>query len=307
MKGFLELEDIKYALADAETWMHKHGPNPIFKDYLAHLVKRVTKGSIGITIDPDVVKKLGYKSISSCDWRGKGAEQVDSFARWLSDEGFFEESENIYRKLILQNMPWIIRANVLFGYGMLFMSKAMNQRHEREVYLANLERAEKLFEEALDMNSDHIGALAFLAISLREQGLLAESSNAFKDAEDLTRKWARRVGWTPGKLFSEIGKFYLKFDRYTEAKNWFAKALSEAQIFPHWWGLARAKIGMATDLKRSTKIMEARSLFSEALLELEKAMENRPTVFQLPASRDIPDQMSLCRNEIAACNAMLKP
>lgn len=306
-KGFLELEDIKHALADTETWMHKHGPNPIFKDYLAHLVKKVTKGSIGITIDPDVIKELGYKSIGSCDWRGKGAESVDGFARWLSDEGFFEESENIYRKLILQSMPWSIRANVLFGYGMLFMSKAMNQQRERETYLENLERAERLFEEALDMNSDHIAALAFLAISLREQGLFTESADAFKDAEGLTRKWASRVGWTPGKLFSEIGKFYLEFGHYTEARNWFAKALLEAQIFPHWWGSARAKIGMATDLKRLTRIREARSLFSEALLELEKALENRPKVFQLPASRDIPDQMSLCRNEIAACDAMLKP
>jgi tetratricopeptide (TPR) repeat protein/predicted MPP superfamily phosphohydrolase len=306
-KGFLEPEDITHALADTETWMHKHGPNPIFKDYLAHLVKKVTKGSIGITVDPDVVKELGYKSISSCDWRGRAAESVDGFARWLSYEGFFEESENIYRKLILQSMPWSIRADVLFGYGMLFMSKAMNQQHEREACLKNLERAERLFEEALDMNSDHIAALAFLAISLREQGLFVESAQAFKDAEGLSRKWAGRVGWTPGKLFSEIGKFYLEFGRFTEARNWFTKALSEAQIFPHWWGSARAKIGMATDLKRLTRIREAKSLFSEALLELENALRNRPTVFQLPASRDIPDQIATCRSEIAACDAMLKP
>jgi tetratricopeptide (TPR) repeat protein/predicted MPP superfamily phosphohydrolase len=304
MKGFLEAEDIEHALVDTQNWMRKHGPNPVFKDYLAHLVKRVTKGSTGITVDPNLVKDLGYKSISSYDWK-KDAEAIDGFARWLSYEGFFEESENIYRKLVLQNLYWRIKANVLFGYGMLFMSKAMNRPYERETYLGNLERAKTLFGEALDINGYHIEALAFLAISLREQGLFPEAAQAFKDAEGLSRKQTEMVGWTPGKLFFEIGKFYLEFGEYAEAKDWFAKALSEAQIFPHWWGSARAKIGIATNLKRQAKIKEARSLFSEALLELENALKHRPALFQLPASRDIPDQIAVCRREIAACNEAL--
>jgi tetratricopeptide (TPR) repeat protein len=304
-KGFIGTEDIVRALADTENWMRKYGPNPIFKDYLAHLVKKVTKGSIGIIINPNVVKELGNKSISSCDWKDD-SEFVDGFARWLSYEGFFEESENIYRKLISQDLWWERKADMLFGYGMLFMSKTMNQKHDTQASLENLERAERLFEEALAVNRDHIAALAFLAISLKEQGFFAESAEAFKDAEWLSRNPSRRVKWTSGKLFSEIGKFYLEFGRYVEAKEWFSKALSEAQIFPHWWGLARANLGIATDLKRRGRIREAKSLFAEALLELENALKDRPAPFQLPASRDIPNQIQTCKSEIVACDALLR-
>jgi hypothetical protein len=43
----------------------------------------------------------------------------------------------------------------------------------------------------------------------------------------------------------------------------------------------------------------AKKLFSEALLELEKAVEKAPKPLQLPASRDIPDQISKCKRAIS--------
>jgi tetratricopeptide (TPR) repeat protein/predicted MPP superfamily phosphohydrolase len=302
-KGFLRTEDIEHALRDAESWMLRHGPSPIFKDYVA-LVKKVRKSSLDIAVDLNLVKQLGHKSISSCDWK-KDAEQIGDFAKWLSYEKFLEEAEEIYDKLLSTvGLYPPTKKNVYFGYGMLFLGQGMNQESPQEERLRKLARAEEYYIETLKIwEGDMAGA--YLAISLWGQKRFEEAKDEFRHVEWWARN-GRDVDYTPGKLFFEIGKFYLEFGYYVEARNWFSKALAEERIFANWWLLARSKIGIAADLKGRAKIKEARSLFAEALLELEDSLKNRPTPFQLPASRDIPNQIATCKKEIADCDAMLK-
>jgi len=302
-KGFLKTDDIECALRDTESWMLNHGPNPVFKDYLA-LFKKVRKSSIDITADLALVKQLGYQSISSLDLK-KDAEQIGDFAKWLSYEKFVEEGKKIYDRLLSTEDLWpSTKKEVYFGYGMLFLGQGMDQGSPQEKRTMKLVEAEKYFRETLKIWKGDM-ARAYLAISLLGQKRFEEANNEFRHVEWWARN-GREIDYSPGKLFSEIGKFHLEFAYYAEAKYWFSRALGEEKMFANWWGSARAKMGIAFDLKRRGRVREARSLFVEALLELENALKDRPAPFQLPASRDIPDQIQSCKREIAACDAILK-
>jgi len=283
--------------------MLNHGPNPVFKDYLA-LFKKVRKSSIDITADLALVKQLGYQSISSLDLK-KDAEQIGDFAKWLSYEKFVEEGKKIYDRLLSTEDLWpSTKKEVYFGYGMLFLGQGMDQGSPQEKRTMKLVEAEKYFRETLKIWKGDM-ARAYLAISLLGQKRFEEANNEFRHVEWWARN-GREIDYSPGKLFSEIGKFHLEFAYYAEAKYWFSRALGEEKMFANWWGSARAKMGIAFDLKRRGRVREARSLFVEALLELENALKDRPAPFQLPASRDIPDQIQSCKREIAACDAILK-
>jgi len=296
-RGFLRLEDIKRAVDDAEGWMEKYGPHPLFPDYLT-LVKKVRKSEIGIETNAELIKQLGYMFTSSCNWEDS-ILLIDSFARWLSEEKFFGESEQIYDKLSKMEIhSKKVKSDVYFGYGMLFISQAINQKLTYQERLEKLKKAEERFKVALENVKGHL-ARAYLGISLWEQKRFKEAEKEFKHAE----WWARNVpttGYSPGKLFFEIGKFYLEFDRFKEAKFWYEKATEEEpRNFANWWGLAKAKIGSAIILKKQGMVVEAKDLFFEALSDLEKAVENAPHPLQLPASRDVPNQISQCKKYLS--------
>ena len=302
-KGFLENENIARALREAESWMLKHGPNPIFKDYLA-LLKKVRKSSLDVAVDVALVKHLGYQSMDSLDLK-KDAGQIGDFAKWLSYEKFFDEGEKVYERLLSIEDLWSgTKKDIYFGYGMIFLGQGMNRELAYKERIEKLIRAEKYYRETLKIHKGDM-ARAYLAICLWGQKRFEEAENEFRHVEWWARHYSN-IGYSPGKLFSEIGKFFFEFAYYEEARYWFSRALTEEKMFANWWGSARAKIGIASDLKRQARIREARSFFAEALLELQNALKNRPSPFQLPASRDIPNQIEACKSEIAACDQMLK-
>ena len=297
-RGFLKLEDIEQALADAEEWMKKYGPHPLFIDYLA-LVKKVRKSEIGIVTNFELIKQLGYKFINSCKWEDN-IIPINGFARWLSEETCFDESEQIYTNLLKIEIPnKKVKAGVYFGYGMLFLSQVMKLKLTDEERLERLKKAEEKFTEVLKNVKGNM-ARAYLAIALWEQARFEEAEKEFKHVE----WWARNVpavDYSPGKLFFETGKFYFEFNQHEEARFWYDKAAGEEpKNFANWWGLARAKMGLAIILEKKGKVEEARNLFSEALLELEKALEKAPKPLQLPASREIPNQISECKKHLSA-------
>jgi hypothetical protein len=149
-KGFLQTEDIARALREAESWMLKHGSNPIFKDYLA-LLKKVRKSSLDIETNSTLVKEVGYKSMSSLDM-ANNAEQIADFAAWLNYEHCSEESAKIYDSLLSTGRLRLgTEKLVYFGYGMLFIGQAFDTEltaRERQIKLVN---AEENFRKVLNI------------------------------------------------------------------------------------------------------------------------------------------------------------
>jgi tetratricopeptide (TPR) repeat protein len=295
-RGFLTIDDIRSALRDAEQWMKQHCPSPLFPQYLT-LVRKVRKTEIDIQIGAELVKDLGYEFLNSCNWKD-AAQAVDSFARWLSEEKFYAESESIYEKIPTDELPEAVKADVYFGYAMLFLAQAMNLELSPRDRMERLVKAEEKLRDALKAVKGHM-ARAYLAICLAEQRRPKEAAEEFNHVE----WWARHTGMTPvtytkyspGKLFAEIAKFYLQFGRFEEAKYWYHRACDEEpKNFANWWGLGRATMGLGAILEERGRFEDAAKLYTDAISGLQKAQQFAPKPLQLPASRDIPQQIAEC-------------
>lgn len=307
-RGFLETRHIKNALEDAENYLRRYGPYPLFPIYLT-LVRKIKKAEINVKVDKKFVSDMGYQFINSCKWQDK-IKQIADFAAWLCEIGSYGEAEEIYKKLIpiSQTRGKIMSAYVYFGYGMLYLSQCFTLNLEESERLKKLNIAEEKFRNALENLKGHI-ARAFLGIVLWEQKRVEESQREFKHAEWWARYYRERIStlpdnlrdfaYLPGKLFYELGKFYLKFERYREARFWFRKAKEEEpDNFANWWRLASANIGLALAAEKRGRHLRARNLFSTALLQLKNALEKAPKPLQLPASIDIQAKIEECEKHL---------
>lgn len=100
----------------------------------------------------------------------------------------------------------------------------------------------------------------------------------------------------PGRLPYKIGNVYLTFNRYEEAIFWLKIAIrEEPENFANWWNLGYAKMKLAFDLEEIRSREETKYLLVEALSELETAWEKAPKPLQLPASKEIPEQIAECK------------
>ena len=296
-KGFFKEEDIKQALADTEQWMKKHGPHPLFQDYLP-LVEKVIKTEIDVDIDIELVKQFGYEFINSRKWE-YNIRPIRDFADWLRREEFFDEAEQIYEGLLKIKMRGLERSTIHFSYGKMFLGQAMNLEFTNAKRGEKLKRAEEKFREALKVHKGHHMARVFLAITLREEGRKKDADNELKHAE----WWAqvnKKEKFSQGEIPYKIGVFYLEFNCYEKAINWFSIATEkEPENFANWWRSGYAKMKLAHILKEKGFYKEAKEIFYEALFELKKAWDIAPKPLQLPASRDIPTNIEGCKRHLS--------
>ena len=372
-EGFFE-EDIKPALDNMEQWMKKHGPHPLFQDYLP-LIEKIIKTEIDIDIDIELVKQFGYEFINSCKWE-YNIRLIRGFADWLSREKFFDRAEQIYEKLLKTKMRNLERSMIYFSYGKMFFGQAMNLEFSNEERMEKLKKAEEKFREVLEVRLQHHMAHAFLAITLKELGEDYEakyefnhaewlapfdekrkmlfigsippklelknildnynipneikdifeaegkalSKNAFvKKKKKIKNRWVikdsesyyliieEKMGldiaklsiygdYHPGRLPYKIGNVYLTFNRYEEAIFWLKIAIREEQEnFANWWNSGYAKMKLAFDLEEIRSREETKYLLVEALSDLETAWKKAPKPLQLPASKEIPEQITECK------------
>jgi len=291
-RDFLDPEIIKRTLTNTEERMKKDKTqiDQLFLGYLS-MVRKIRKTKIDVLVDIDLVKNFGYQYISSCN----SLVPINDFARWLSEEKFFDDSIEIFEKLSKEEkLSNKIKREIHFGFGMAYLGQAMNPHLADYQHLNALKKSEEQFREVVRINKGDI-ARSYLAIVLREQKQFEEAAREFKHVEWWSRN-GRYVPYSPGKLFSEIGKFYRKFNRYGEAIFWYEKAINEEpDVFANWWGLGRARMGMAEELIKQKKDIHAEKMLNRALKELETALEKSPRPLQLPASRDLPDQIAKCK------------
>jgi tetratricopeptide (TPR) repeat protein len=100
----------------------------------------------------------------------------------------------------------------------------------------------------------------------------------------------------PGRLPYKIGNVYLTFNRYEEAIFWLKIAIrEEPENFANWWKSGYAKIKLAFDLEEIKSREETKYLLVEALSDLETAWKKAPKPLQLPASKEIPEQITECK------------
>jgi tetratricopeptide (TPR) repeat protein len=100
----------------------------------------------------------------------------------------------------------------------------------------------------------------------------------------------------PGRLPYKIGNVYLTFNRYEEAIFWLKIAIrEEPENFANWWNSGYAKMKLAFDLEEIRSREETKYLLVEALSDLETAWKKAPKPLQLPASKEIPEQISECK------------
>jgi tetratricopeptide (TPR) repeat protein len=354
--------------------MKKYGSHFLFRDYLP-LVDKIRKTKIDVGINVELIKQFGYAFINSCEWK-HNIRPIKNFADWLRREKIFGDAEQIYERLIKEEMRNLEKSAVYLSHGKMFLAQAMNLEFSNEERLKKLKRAEEKFRETIKTHKGHHMAHAFLAITLKELGEdkeaekefeLAEwwapideerkmvfiksipsrlklknildnyiipneikdifeaegktlSENAFvKKETKIKNRWGIKDNesyyliieekirsntarlniygnYHPGRLPSTIGNAHLKFNRYEEAIFWLKIAIrEEPENSLDWWWLGYAKMKLAFDLEEIRSREETKYLLVDALSDLETAWEKAPKPLQLPASKEIPEQIAKCK------------
>lgn len=294
-KGLLRTADIRWTLEDAQQYMEKFGPHPLFQDYVT-LVLKVVKTGIDVNIDVEFVRQIGYSFVNSV--RGKfNIRATINFANLLISWKYFDEAERIYEDLLKARADRETRSNVYFYYGKMLLIQAMSLEFAKNEYLRRLHKAEEKFMNAFRVNEMHYMALTFLSIALREQRKEREAEDVLGDAHRIAKR--KKKGETsPGEIPYKIGVFYLEFNRFKDAIYWLELASKrDPKDWTNWWKLGTAKTKLAVILE-DKDVKQSTNLLREALSNLELSIKKAPTLLQLPASEEIPNLIATAKTRL---------
>ena len=129
-------------------------------------------------------------------------------------------------------------------------------------------------------------------------------TKAEEGMKNLKKKKGERVSL--GEIPYKIGNFYLSFNRYEEAINWFKKAHEkDPENWTNLWKLGCAKISYAVLLKERGLMNKAKVFLEEALQHLEMSLKkalSKEEIFQLPAREEIPDLIEQAKSYLREIN-----
>jgi tetratricopeptide (TPR) repeat protein len=294
-KGFLRLEDIKWTVEDANNYMKEYSPHHLFQDFIT-LIEKIIKNDINVAVNVELVKQFGYEFINLS--KKINILAALNFANFLRTQKDFDGAKKIFEDLLRIRANPETRGNIYYSYGKMFLGQAMNLESTIKEHLEKLNEAEKKFREAFKVNEMHYMALVFLSVTLREKGREREAKNVLEDAEKKAKE-KKGEKFSFGEIPYKIGVFYLRFKRYEEAIYWLAMARDkDPEEYTNYWKLGCAQLKNAFILKGVESHQQSKELLNEAFSNLETSIKKAPKLFQLPASKEIPDLIEECKKHL---------
>lgn len=234
------------------------------------------------------IVKNGAAAIAEM-WQTDPNKQV-LFARWLTNAGYLEDAERIYKSILAvapnQTTRLILR-QAHYNYGNLLLQ------------LERFPQAANQFRKVLDAHNKHVAAQKMCVRALRlagsaadERGDGAEASKCYQQAKvelEAMLHWpeARKKEVDVAPIYAEKGWLHIACGEYEQSITAFEKANRQAGG-GHWnnyWGIGKALVALER--------------FDEAILALRQALRMGPQDLQPPASDEIADLLRQCQEALA--------